>query len=86
MAVDRYVIEAVCRFFARHPASLARVDDNGPGGVAAAQMAVEDFGTDKGINVEIVSADHQNKADVGSQIANKWYDAEVPNKATSDAE
>ena len=38
----------------------------GQGSVVAARMAVEDFGADKkGMKVEIVSADHQNKADVG---------------------
>ena len=38
-------------------------------------MAVEDFkAADKGIKVEIVSADHQNKPDVGSNIARQWYD------------
>src|SRR5262249_52658088 len=47
----------------------------GPGSVLAAQMAVEDFGAaKKGMKVEIVSADHQNKPDVGSQIARQWYD------------
>ena len=40
-------------------------------------MAVEDFkAKEKGLNVEVIFADHQNKPDVGSQIANKWYDAE----------
>jgi branched-chain amino acid transport system substrate-binding protein len=40
------------------------------GSVVAAQMAVEDFGAEKkGMKVEIVSADHQNKPDVGSNIA-----------------
>src|SRR5262245_23908996 len=49
----------------------------GPGSVVAARMAVEDFGAaKKGLKVEIVSADHQNKPDVGSQIARQWYDAE----------
>jgi branched-chain amino acid transport system substrate-binding protein len=49
----------------------------GQGSVVAARMAVEDFGADKkGLKVEIVFADHQNKADVGSQIARQWYDAE----------
>src|SRR5437667_7386326 len=49
----------------------------GQGSVVAARMAVEDFGAAaKGLKVEIVSADHQNKADVGSQIARQWYDAE----------
>jgi branched-chain amino acid transport system substrate-binding protein len=47
----------------------------GPGSVLAAQMAVEDFGAaKKGLKVEIISADHQNKPDVGSQIARQWYD------------
>jgi branched-chain amino acid transport system substrate-binding protein len=49
----------------------------GPGSVEAARMAVEDFkAKEKGLNVEVVFADHQNKPDVGSQIANKWFDAE----------
>src|SRR5205807_626972 len=49
----------------------------GQGSVVAARMAVEDFGAAaKGLKVEIVFADHQNKADVGSQIARQWYDAE----------
>ncbi len=52
-------------------------DLTGQGSVVAARMAVEDFGAaKKGIKVEIIFADHQNKADVGSQIARKWYDAE----------
>ena len=52
-------------------------DIGGPGSVIAAKMAAEDFkAKDKGLNVEIVSADHLNKPDVGSQIARKWYDAE----------
>ena len=47
----------------------------GEGSVIAAQMAVEDFkAADKGITVEIVSADHQNKPDVASTIARQWYD------------
>src|SRR5881409_1727709 len=49
----------------------------GQGSVVAARMAVEDFGAAaKGLKVEVVFADHQNKADVGSQIARQWYDAE----------
>jgi len=47
----------------------------GPGSVVAAQMAVEDFGAAaKGMKVEIVSADHQNKPDVGSNIVRTWID------------
>lgn len=49
----------------------------GPGSVAAARLAVEDFkGKDKGIEVEIVSGNHQNKADIGSVIARSWIDQE----------
>jgi branched-chain amino acid transport system substrate-binding protein len=64
-------------------------DTNGMGSVEAARMAAEDFnGGAKNIKVEIVYADHQNKADVGSAIARKWLDVEgvdaivdVPNSA-----
>ena len=49
----------------------------GPGSVVAARMAVEDFGAaKKGMKVEIVVADHQNKPDVGSSIARQWFDAD----------
>jgi branched-chain amino acid transport system substrate-binding protein len=49
----------------------------GPGSVIAAKMAVEDFGAaKKGMKVEIVSADHLNKPDVGSNIARTWYDVD----------
>lgn len=52
-------------------------DLSGEGSVIAARMAVEDFGAaDKGINVEIISADHQNKPDVASNIARQWYDTD----------
>lgn len=47
----------------------------GMGSVVAAKMAVEDFdGASKGINVEVLAADHQNKPDVGSNIARDWFD------------
>ena len=49
----------------------------GEGSVIAAQMAVEDFdAAGKGIKVEIISADHQNKPDIGSGIARQWIDEE----------
>lgn len=52
-------------------------DLSGEGSVVAARMAVEDFdAAGKGINVEIISADHQNKPDVASNIARQWYDTE----------
>jgi len=47
----------------------------GPGSVLAAQMAVEDFGpATKGMKVELVSADHKQKPDVGTAIAREWYE------------
>jgi len=52
-------------------------DLSGEGSVIAAKMAVDDFdAAKKGINVTIVSADHQNKPDIGSNIARQWYDRE----------
>lgn len=66
-------------------------DLSGQGAVVAARMAAEDFGAaQKGLKVEFVSADHQNKADVGSNIARQWYDVDkvdvivdVPNSAVA---
>jgi branched-chain amino acid transport system substrate-binding protein len=50
-------------------------DATGKGSVIAAQMAVEDFGGKvRGKPIEVISADHQNKPDVGSSIARDWYD------------
>jgi branched-chain amino acid transport system substrate-binding protein len=66
-------------------------DDTGAGSVAAAKLAVEDFNpAAKGMKVEIVAADHQNKPDIGSSIANSWFDVDkvdiivdVPNSAVA---
>src|SRR3954471_409642 len=52
-------------------------DIGGPGSTAAAQLAIADFAkSNPNVKVELVSADHQNKADVGSGVVNKWFDAE----------
>jgi branched-chain amino acid transport system substrate-binding protein len=52
-------------------------DIGGPGSVTAAKMAVQDFNpAAHGMKVEIVSADHQNKPDVGSNIARQWFDVD----------
>src|SRR5229473_477205 len=52
-------------------------DLSGPGSVLAARMAVEDFdAAKKGMKVEILAADHQNKPDVGSNIVRQWYDVD----------
>jgi len=64
---------------------------NGPGSVVAANLAAEDFAASpvgKGIKVEIVQGDHQNKPDVGSALVRRWLDVDhvdavvdVPNSA-----
>src|SRR5579884_1182512 len=52
-------------------------DISGPGSVVAAKMAVQDFNpAAHGMKVDVVSADHQNKPDVGSNIARQWYDVD----------
>ncbi|HVY00826.1 MAG TPA: ABC transporter substrate-binding protein [Pseudorhodoplanes sp.] len=66
-------------------------DDTGPGSVVAAKLAADEFM--KGhpnVKVEVISADHQNKADVGTNIANQWIDvehvdmiADVPNSGVA---
>ncbi|MCK8782780.1 ABC transporter substrate-binding protein [Roseomonas sp. NAR14] len=48
-------------------------DVGGPTGVACAQQAVAEFSA-QGFNVEVLSADHQNKPDVGVAIARQWID------------
>ena len=52
-------------------------DLGGKGSAIAAQMAVEDFGGKVlGTTIQVISADHQNKADVGAGKAREWFDAE----------
>jgi branched-chain amino acid transport system substrate-binding protein len=50
-------------------------DLSGEGSAVAARMAAEDFGAAaKGLNVEVVAADHQNKPDIASSVARQWID------------
>ncbi len=52
-------------------------DVTGPGALVAARMAAADYMKDHpNVKVEVVSGDHQNKADVGTQIANQWFDVD----------
>ena len=52
-------------------------DVAGPNSVAAVRMAVEDSGLKaKGWTIEVLSGDHQNKPDIGVNIARKWIDAD----------
>ena len=71
------VSDGVIKIGVLNDQSSLYADLAGQGSVVAARMAVEDFGAEKkGMKVEIVSADHQNKADVGSAIARQWYDVD----------
>jgi branched-chain amino acid transport system substrate-binding protein len=55
--------------------SSSLADQQGPGDVVAAKMAVDDFGGKVlGRSIEILSADHQNKPDTGLLIARQWYE------------
>lgn len=70
--------------------SSVYADFQGPGSVLAAQMAVEDFAKQSKLKVEIISADHQNKPDVGAGITRRWFDVEgvdmvidLPNSAVA---
>src|ERR1700689_408889 len=49
----------------------------GPGSGAPAKMAIQDFNPEApGMKVDLVSADHQNKPDIGSGIPRQWYDVD----------
>src|ERR1700747_600614 len=54
--------------------SSVYADGAGKGSVEAAQLAIEDAGDVLGKPVELVSADHQNKPDLGTAVARQWYD------------
>src|SRR5579872_1286736 len=52
-------------------------DIGGVGSVAAAKLAVEDFNPSAhGMKVEVIGGDHQNKPDVGANLARQWYDVD----------
>src|SRR3974390_75657 len=52
-------------------------DATGPGSLVAARIAAADFMKNHpNVKVEMVSGDHQNKPDIGSQIANQWFDVD----------
>jgi branched-chain amino acid transport system substrate-binding protein len=66
-------------------------DVTGPGSLLAAKMAAADFmKSNPNVKVEVIGGDHQNKADIGTQLANQWYDvekvdmiADVPNSGVA---
>ena len=90
-AASAQISDGVIKIGVMSDMSSLYADIGGPGSTLAAKMAVEDFGAaKKGMKVEVVSADHQNKADVGSSVARQWYDVDkvdaifdVPNSAVA---
>jgi len=76
-AAQAQISDGVIKIGVLSDMSSLYTDLAGAGSVAAARMAVEDSGIEKrGYKVEVISADHQNKPDVGSAIARQWYDTE----------
>jgi branched-chain amino acid transport system substrate-binding protein len=71
------VSDGVIKIGVLNDQSSLYADISGAGAAVAARMAVEDFGAaKKGMKVEVISADHQNKPEVGSSIARQWYDVD----------
>src|SRR2546429_191257 len=76
-AAHAQISDGVIKIGVLNDQSSLYADLSGQGSVVAARMAVEDFGAaKKGMKVEIISADHQNKPEVGSSIARQWYDVD----------
>jgi branched-chain amino acid transport system substrate-binding protein len=76
-AAQAQVSDGIVKIGVLSDMSSLYADLDGNGSVTAAQMAVEDFGAAaKGMKVEIISADHQNKPDVASSVARQWYDTD----------
>ena len=84
LAVTTLVLVSGAAFAADGPVKIAVMNDQsslyadatGMGSVEAARMAAEDAGPVLGAPVQIISADHQNKPDIGKSLADKWYEAE----------
>ncbi|WP_372095460.1 ABC transporter substrate-binding protein [Tistrella mobilis] len=74
-AAQAEISDNVVRIGVLNDQSGIYADVTGQASVIAARMAVEDYGGKvKGVPVEVIFADHQNKPDIGSNIANQWYD------------
>jgi len=75
LAAFAQVSDNVVKIGVLNDATGPYADLSGPGSVLAVRMAVEDFGgTVNGRPIEVVSANHQNKSDIGSAIAREWFD------------
>src|SRR6185295_8715931 len=76
-AASAQISDGVVKIGVLNDQSSVYADLAGQGSVVAARMAVEDFGAAaKGLKVEVITADHQNKADVGSAVARQWIDVD----------
>ncbi len=74
-AAQAQISDGVVKVGVINDQSSLYADLAGPGSVLAARMAVEDFkAAEKGLKIEILSADHQNKADVASNIVRQWIE------------
>jgi len=77
LGAQAQISDGVIKIGVLNDQSSLYADLTGTGSVVAARLAVEDFGAaKKGVKVEILSADHQNKPDVGSAVARQWYDVD----------
>lgn len=77
IAADTTISDNVIKIGILNDRSGAYADLGGEGSVVAARMAAEEFGNAiDGVPIEIVSADHQNKPDVGLGIVRRWFDTE----------
>jgi len=77
-ATHAQVSDGVVKIGVLNDQSSLYADVGGPGSVVAAKMAVDDYlkASKSKLKVEVVSADHQNKPDVGSQIVRQWFDVD----------
>ena len=74
-ATSAFADDKVVKIGVLNDMSSLYADIGGPNSVAAAKMAVEDSGLKaKGWNIEVVNGDHQNKPDIGVNIARQWID------------
>jgi branched-chain amino acid transport system substrate-binding protein len=77
VTAEAQISDGIIKIGVLNDQSSLYADLTGQGSVLAARLAVEDFGaTAKGMKVEIIFADHQNKADVGANVARQWYESD----------
>jgi len=76
-ATSAYAQDKTVKIGVLNDMSSLYADIGGPNAVVAVKMAVEDSGlAAKGWNIEVISGDHQNKPDVGVNIARQWVDTQ----------